>query len=199
MPPERPFTELMSSLAQGDPRAATLVWERFARRLTALAADRLPGVLRAKTDPESVVQSVFRSFFARHQCLPFTPGSWDSLWTLLTVLTVRKCGHRVRYFRAARRDVGREQALVEDEATVAARLADPLPTPEEALLLTETLDGLLRGLRPTDRPIVEFRLQGHTIEEVSRLAGCTERTVHRVLAKVRARLGGDSAEADELP
>jgi RNA polymerase sigma-70 factor (ECF subfamily) len=101
MPPERPFTELMSCLAQGDAGAASLVWERFARRLTALAADRLPGVLRAKTDPGSVVLSVFRTFFARHQCVPFVPGSWDSLWTLLTVLTVRKCGHRVRYFRAA--------------------------------------------------------------------------------------------------
>jgi hypothetical protein len=33
MPAERPFTELMNSLAQGDAGAATLVWECFARRL----------------------------------------------------------------------------------------------------------------------------------------------------------------------
>jgi DNA-directed RNA polymerase specialized sigma24 family protein len=197
MPSERPFTELMSKLAQGDRRPAEVVWERFARRLTALAANRLPGLLRAKTDPESVVLSVFRSFFARHQDAPFAPGSWDRLWTLPTVLTVRKCGHRVRYFRAARRDACREQALVEGEAAAGARRADPRPTPEEALPLAETLDELLQGLRPADRPVVEFRLQGHIVEEISRLVGCTGRTVHCVLAKVRARLEGDAAEAGE--
>jgi hypothetical protein len=47
MPSGLPFAELMGILVQDDPGAASLVWERFARRLTALAADRLPGVFRA--------------------------------------------------------------------------------------------------------------------------------------------------------
>jgi hypothetical protein len=62
-----PFANLMTRLAQGDGKAATAVWERFARRLTALAAKRLPVLLQAKTDRESVVLSVLQSFFTRQQ------------------------------------------------------------------------------------------------------------------------------------
>jgi hypothetical protein len=53
--------------------------------------------------------------------------------------------------------------------------------------------------KSSDRPVVELRLQGHTIPEVSRLVGGTERTVRRVLAKVRARLEADSAQDEEAP
>ena len=192
MPMGLPFSELMTSLAQGDREAAAAVWERFARRLTALAASRLPLLLQAKTDAESVVLSVFRSFFARQRDARFNPADWDSLWTLLTVLTVRKCGHRVRYFHAARRDARREQHLAEDDS---APWHASEPTPAEAVLLAETVDGLLRALKPANRPIVELRLQGHRIEEISRQLGCTERTVHRVLAKVRGQLQDNAAEA----
>ena len=35
-------------------------------------------------------------------------GSWDSLWGLLTVITLRKCSERAAYYRAQCRDVARE-------------------------------------------------------------------------------------------
>src|SRR5262245_35467145 len=108
MAADHPFAELMEGLRQRDEGAAEAVWERFARRLVALAATRLPNRLRARVDPEDVVQSVFKSFFARQAGARFTLENWDNLWTLLTVLTVRKCGHRVVHFQAARRDVRRE-------------------------------------------------------------------------------------------
>jgi RNA polymerase sigma-70 factor (ECF subfamily) len=60
-----PFHDLMARLRDGDPDAARAVFDRFARRLAALAAARLPAVLRSKLDPEDVVQSAFRTFFRR--------------------------------------------------------------------------------------------------------------------------------------
>jgi RNA polymerase sigma-70 factor (ECF subfamily) len=189
MAEERPFEDLMARLRQGDERAAEAVWERFARRLTALAAARLPGLLRPKADAEDVVQSVFRSFFARQADGRLQADSWDGLWTLLTVLAVRKCGHRVKHFRAARRDVRREADVAGTGSTSSAWEATaPEPTPAEAVLLADTLEEVMRDLEPRHRRIVGLRLEGYTIEEVARQAGCTERSVHRVLEKARARL-----------
>jgi RNA polymerase sigma-70 factor (ECF subfamily) len=196
MPPDIPFTELMARMRGGDADAARAVFDRFARRLVAFAASRLPPALAPKVDPEDVVQSVFRSFFLRHRDARLAPDSWDSLWTLLTVLTVRKCGHQVAYFRASRRDVRRE-ALPGPASDSAPDwdAAAPDPTPSEAALLTETLQQVLDDLRPDQRPIVLLRLQGYPHREISEQVGCTERTVKRVLKGVRERLESPGADA----
>ncbi len=189
MPPEPPFTELMTRLRGGDSAAAAAVFDRFARRLVRLAGSRLPQALAAKLDAEDVVQSVFKSFFLRHADDRFTLESWDALWTLLTVLTVRKCGHKVEHFRAARRDVRQESpAAAGSDSRPGHEPAAPDPQPAEALLLAETLEQVLRGLRDDQRPIVLLRLQGFLQREIAEQVGCTERTVERVLGNVRKTL-----------
>lgn len=72
------------------------VFRRFAGRLVGLARARLDQRLPTKVDPEDVVQSAFRSFFVRCADDRFDLGSWDSLWSLLTVITVRKCAGQAR-------------------------------------------------------------------------------------------------------
>jgi RNA polymerase sigma-70 factor (ECF subfamily) len=191
-----PFAELMASLRGGAPEAARAVFDRFARRLVALAASRLPGPLRAKVDGEDVAQSVFRTFFRRQAEGQFRLESWDQLWTLLTVLTVRKCGQRLDELRAARRDVSREQrhSPSPDPSAAELPLVDPAPSPSEAAMLAETLQQVLAGLTERERPVVLLRLRGYTLAEVSRQVGCTERTVGRILKHVRDRL---ESRADE--
>ena len=46
----------------------------------------------------------------------------------------------------------------------------------------------MRGLEGYQRNILQLRLQGHTVPEISNQIGYTERTVHRVLQRVRHRL-----------
>jgi RNA polymerase sigma-70 factor (ECF subfamily) len=179
----------MARLRGGDGDVAREVFDRFARRLVLLAASRLPRALSAKLAPEDVVQSVFISFFLRQADARLAPQSWDQLWTLLTVLTVRKCGHKVEHFRAARRDVGRETPAAPDsDSRPGPEAAAPDPQPVEALLLAETLEEVLRGLREDQRPIVLLRLQGFLQHEIAEQVGCTERTVERVLRNVRQAL-----------
>jgi RNA polymerase sigma-70 factor (ECF subfamily) len=196
MPPDIPFAELMARLRSGDADAARAVFDRFARRLVALAASRLPPALAPKVDPEDVVQSVFRSFFLRHRDARLAPESWDRLWILLTVLTVRKCGHQVEYFRASRRDLRREAfPRPASDSAPDWDAAAPDPTPLEAALLAETLQQVLDDLRPDQRPIVLLRLQGYTHREISEQVSRTERTVERVLMGVCQRLEGPGAHA----
>jgi RNA polymerase sigma-70 factor (ECF subfamily) len=186
-----PFAELMESLRRGDPNVARDVFERYARRLIGMAGARLPAFARSKVDPEDVVQSVFRTFFRRHSEGEFRPEHWDALWSLLTVLTARKCGHHLEYLVAARRDARREAKPYDScEAGSAQQWEpeDPAPSPEEAALLSETLGQVLFDLSDRERSVLILRLQGHPIVEVANLAAASERSVHRILANVRAKL-----------
>jgi RNA polymerase sigma-70 factor (ECF subfamily) len=189
MPDDPTFPDLIARLRGGDEEAARLIFRRFAARLVGLARARLDARVRQKVGPEDVVQSVFRSFFVRHAAGQFDLGSWDGLWSLLTVITLRKCGHQAEHFRAACRDVAREQSPPEPgDSTAGWEAIAREPTAEEALQLTDVVEQLLAGLDEDDRRIVELALQGHTAAEISDQTGASERTVYRRLERIKARL-----------
>jgi len=187
MDAEQSFNLVMARVRAGDDAAAGQLVERFSRRLAGLARKRLDGRLRRKEDPEDVLQSVFKSFFVRHRRGQFEPTGWDNLWTLLSLIAVCKCADRVAFFRAARRNIGREAGL--PDATASSRLIfDRQPTPDEAVAVADTVEQIMRGLEVRDREILTLRLQGRLVEEIAGEMGCGERTVRRVLEHVKRRL-----------
>jgi RNA polymerase sigma-70 factor (ECF subfamily) len=188
----------MARLRAGQNDAATQVFDRFAGHLIALARKHLDAQVLQKVDPEDVLQSVFRSFFARYpsgQLGSF--ASWDNLWAMLVVITLRKCGRQMDYFHAACRDVRREVAGPADpDGSALAGGADE-PTPSEAAMLTETVERLMGCLDGRHRDILALRLQGHPPPEISSRLGCTERTVYRVLERVKQWLEAVGSEPGE--
>jgi len=90
MPPAPSFDELLAQLRNRDNHAAAEVFHRYRCRLIGLARQNLDGRLQRKLGPEDVVQSVFRTVFRRLADGEFELGDWDSLWSLLTCVTVRK-------------------------------------------------------------------------------------------------------------
>jgi RNA polymerase sigma-70 factor (ECF subfamily) len=92
--------------------------------------------LRGKVDAEDVVQSVFASFSTRHTEGRVELTSWGDRWSLLVVLTLRKCGRQARHFHAGRRDLCRERAA---DAETGPDPLDLEPTPQEAAGLAETV------------------------------------------------------------
>ena len=192
MSEDRSFDNLMARLRTGDNDAATRVFNRFANRLIELARRRLAPEVRQKLDPEDVLQSVFRSFFA-HQAAGEIKDleGWDSLWSWLVVITLRKCGKRMDYFFSERRDVHREIPVElpdEDEADSDSGHSSDEPTPSEAAMLTETVEQLMSRFEGRHRQILTLILQGHLVREISLKVGCTERMVYRVLDRVKEML-----------
>jgi RNA polymerase sigma-70 factor (ECF subfamily) len=188
------FQEMLTRLRAGDDTAADQIFHRFARRLVGLARRRLTYDLQAKIDPEDVLQSVFRTFFVRQGAGEFEFAGWHDLWNLLAAITVRKCGGKIDYYRAARRETAREVAP--PPADDSAALWEPLarePTPSEAVMLLEITENLLRSLGDRDRQIFESSLQGATPQQISEELGCSERTVERVLERIRKHLEGDNS------
>ena len=188
--PDHAFDDVMTRLRDGDEAAAAEVFRRFTHRLIGLARGRLDHLIRRKVDPEDILQSVYRTFFSRYAQGGFSLDSWDSLWGILTVITVRKCAYRQKYFRAARRDVGREVAppVVAEPAGPSIEALARDPTPSEAARLTETVELLMRELTGREREMLALALQGCSVPEISASVARTERTVQRVLKRVRARL-----------
>jgi RNA polymerase sigma-70 factor (ECF subfamily) len=183
------FAEFLARLQRQDDAAAQELFVRFAHQLIALAHRQIGAGLRHKVDPEDVVQSAYKSFFFRYGAGKLDVENWNSLWGLLTLITVRKCAERAAYHRAECRDAGREVPLArQDEA---APWLEPLgrePTPLEAAVLNETVEQLLAGLDEEERPILELSLQGHTTREISEQVGRAERTVRLLREGVRHRL-----------
>lgn len=184
------FGRFASKLGRGEQQAAEELFARFASRLAALAHTRLNPAVRRKVDPEDVVQSVFKSFFQRQAGGELAFANWESLWGFLALLTVRKCGHKIKFHRAGRRDVGQEQSGVlftEDSRPHWEAIAAD-PTPSQAAMLTELVESLLASLGERERQILALSLQGHTVEEISPQVGRSMRTVRRVLDGIRADL-----------
>jgi RNA polymerase sigma-70 factor (ECF subfamily) len=172
----------------GDPSSRE-AFERFTRRLIGLARNHLHAQLQHKVDPEDVVQSAYKSFFLRYGGDEIAAQPLDSLWSLLSLITLRKCADRVRHFRADCRDLARETATGSDNEPEQWR--DTLgrePLPEHAVALSETIELVLGELEPTERPIIELSLQGFSTREVSEQLGRAERSVRRVRERVKRRL-----------
>lgn len=193
MPEENSFHNLLSRLDQGRDDAQTEVFQRFAERLVKLARSRLDDRIRKTTDPEDVMQSVWKSFFVRQQAGKFELQDWGGLWAVLVVMTVRKCGRRSVAAQRVKRDVNRETnqqfTTTDDDSSFSWEAVDRAPTPDEAATLTEMVEQVMAGLDDREQNVLSLRLQGFTVPEISNQVGLTERSVHRKLAAIRERAG----------
>jgi RNA polymerase sigma-70 factor (ECF subfamily) len=183
------FPEWMARLRARDNDAAREVFLRFARQLVALARRQFGAGLRHKVDPEDIVQSAYRSFFERCDAGKLEVETWNGLWGLLTLITLRKCANRVEYHQAQRRAAAREVAGSPEAPWPEAPGREP--TPLEAVVLNEIVEQLLASLDEEERPILDLSLQGYTTAEISAQLGRAERTVRRVRERVRDWLEGE--------
>ncbi len=193
------FATLLAGLRVGETDASALVFQRFVRRLVALAAQRLDAETRRLSEPEDVVQSAFRSFFTGVKDGEFALEGWAGLWGLLTIITLRKCRRHRRLAHARKRsdELRRDDRRLERNRDSAI---DREPTPDEAAMLAEVVEQLLESLEPPERAIVELTLQGHDTRTIAHRLERSERTVQRVRQTVREHLEHVIAdEAAERP
>lgn len=179
------FARFITRLQSKDDAAAQELFDRFTHRLIGLAVRHLDPGLRPKVDPEDVVQSAYKSFFRRYGAGSLDVVNWDSLWGLLTLITVRKCADRAAYHRAECRDAARE---VSAAAEVSGEPFGREPSPLEATVLSETVAHLYASIDADDRPILELSLQGYTTREIGERLGRAERTVRLLREGIRHRL-----------
>jgi DNA-directed RNA polymerase specialized sigma24 family protein len=178
---------LLERFRAGDESAAEAIFARYFGRLTLLARSRLSARLARRTDPEDIVQSVYRSFFVGAREGRYELERGGDLWRLLASITRHKLLRQVRHQGADRRSIDLECPLDRiDEGRCLGREQDP--TPEEALALSDELEWVFADLDAFGRRVLELRLQGLQIAAIAGDTGRAERSVRRALSRIRGLL-----------
>lgn len=174
----------LEGLRTGEASATAEFVRQYRPALERIAAGAIPQGLRRRVGAETVAQSVCRTFLRRMEADPFDLSDSGALWRLLCAIAVCKAREKIRFHLRERRGAGRDAPL-----DAAAGVADARgPTPEEAAAFQEMLEQLLLELDEEERSILELRLGGAEQEEVAASLGCSERTVRRLLAGLKAKL-----------
>lgn len=180
------FEEVIAGLVAGEPNATAEVFERFRSSLVALARQQIVDPrLRAKFDPEDLVQSAFLTFWRHCKEGEFELEDWDSLWNLLAKITERRCyKYWKHYSKTSKRSLDRESANVAD-------IASPTSDPLRAAIVTDLLDRLMRQLDESSQLTLVLKLQGYTEAEICETLKCSIRSVRRRAAHIREVLEAD--------
>ncbi|MGC3970239.1 MAG: protein kinase [Pirellulales bacterium] len=181
----------------GDPAAPQKVFERYIRRLTALARKRLAPAVGRRVDPEDAVQSAFRSFFLGARSGKFVLDDADGLWRLLATITARKAARLNERHAAARRNVRREHLAGGTDSSIGVddRFIARDAMPEAAAVLADEVSAVMGRLEPELRVALEMRLQDVSVEEIAATLKKSPRTIRRYLEQVRQVI----APASESP
>jgi RNA polymerase sigma-70 factor (ECF subfamily) len=186
--PDSPDTlRLLELCRAGDGEAARQLYHCYVDRLVAVARRRLGPPLQSRVDPEDIVQSVFRTFFGRLKAGKFRLEEQDDVCKLLVRITVNKTLRQVAYQKAAKRDPGQEAGQEDPGRERLLELMAREPDPEAAAAFVDQLQAFLANQLPQDRRVLLLRLQGYGTDEIARQLGVADRTVRRVLERIKGQ------------
>jgi DNA-directed RNA polymerase specialized sigma24 family protein len=195
-------THWIGVLKGGDHRAAAPLFDRYYRRIVALAGKRLGGATGLAADEEDAALSVFVDLFdgAPRGNFPLLDDR-DDLWKLLAVITVRKAADLKkqqsrlkrggnRLVRACDFDEGDGKGLME-------QFPGAEPIAEFTVMMAEECQYRIDALEDDMlRNVAMMRLDGFSNQEIAERLGCTRRTVMRKVGLIRLAWGAHPSEED---
>ncbi|MCC9600169.1 sigma-70 family RNA polymerase sigma factor [Stieleria sp. JC731] len=171
---------LVVAVRDGNEHAASILYDRYARRVFGLVRSKLGTKLGVVTEPEDIVQSVFKSVFRGMQSGNYDAPPGATLWNLLAVVAVRKLTNQANHHTRQRRDVSRNVSL-DSSSDGLKESIDQASIEFLEICIRESLE----LLRPIDQEILTLRISGHSIEEIHQKTGRSRRTVERSLQRSR--------------
>lgn len=175
-------SDLIKSWRAGDPKAAEMLFARYAERLTWLAEQHLSRKVAGRVDGQDVVQSAFRTFFRRAAKGEFQIDSSGALWRLLVKITLLKARAKGRFHTAGIRSVHAEVDSGWQEAL------GHEPGPAEAATLLDLIDTILRDRPALFREVLERRLQGETVADIARALKISRQSIYHILKQLQEKM-----------
>jgi RNA polymerase sigma-70 factor (ECF subfamily) len=178
-------------LVAGNEAVVEQFWSHYGSALQRLAQSRMAPALQRRLGPEDIVQSVCRTFLRRAQGGEFHLEESEDLWRLLCAITLTKVRQHARFHYRQRRGIDREQPLPDDSDAGRPGLPNVAairePTPDEAVAFADQMQHFFDALDDEERRLVQSKLDGATHDQIAQELDCSERTVRRLLERVRQR------------
>jgi RNA polymerase sigma-70 factor, ECF subfamily len=196
--------DLLTRVAQSDPAAADVLWERYRPALRRMISLRLDRAVSPRVDASDVVQEVLLKASQRLEGYLLNPVMPFHLWIRQIARDLMIDTHR-RHRVSAKRSLAREQQLqgrpadFDDRSSLelAARLRDPALTPAAEAVrreLQSRFDSALLRLDDDEREIILLRhFEQLSNSETALALGLTEAAAGmrhlRALRRLRTILG----------
>ena len=187
-------SSLMRGIRNDDELAAEELFKRYASRLQSLANRQMAREISGRIDPEDVTQSIFRTLFRRLQAGQYSVPQGDSIWRLLVTIALNKIRSVGAFHRAAKRDIRKSASLEHNPGNDSGQGGDDELA---ANILRMTIEELLGDLTDSQQQIIQLRLEGNTVAEISKGAGRSRRTVERTLQGFRQKLAATLDEESQ--
>jgi RNA polymerase sigma-70 factor (ECF subfamily) len=181
------FENLIAGLRTGDPVAVEALCRRYGPFIRAAVRRQLHPRLRNRFDSLDFVQDVWASFLA----IPADRYVFTNPESLVAFLT-RMAQYRVvevfrQRFDTQKDDVSRE--VPADEAGGGDRLPGRHATPSQLAIAGEEWERIAGRFPAGYRVILEWLRDGHTNEDVARLANVSLSTVNRIVRRLKDLTG----------
>lgn len=167
---------------EGNPELIEEFWNRYEIRLKRLAERNLGQQIRRRVSSEDIVQSAFRTFLRRAYQDEFQLADRKSLLALLCTITLNKIREKVRYHGRQKRGIDQERYL-----DAIADLSAHETTPDEEAAFHE-MEEMISSFSEDEQLIIQLRLENYTHQEIAGQMECSERTVRRLMHRIRERL-----------
>lgn len=182
------FSSLMRRLEEGDNDAASELLELYGGHILRVIRRRLHSMMRAQFDSTDFYQAVWASFFkdeteiARFK----TP---DELIAFLGRVANNKVVNEVRRRMMSQKDnINRERSLDDTQRNIGTTLTDRADTPSQIAVANEQYELIVQGNNERDRQILSLKASGESCKSIAKKLEINERTVRRVIERVRQRL-----------
>jgi len=198
-------TQWMVHLKHGDEVAAGHLWNEYFKKLFKLAERKMKDLPKREADMEDVVLSAINSFCMGMRKHRFDDlHNRDDLWKLLVTITARKVSAQRRRHYAQKRGGGQVQESIFSQSDsekmnsgIGAVIGSE-PTPELAAEVADNVRVLLGQLDDKiTHDIALMKLEGYTIDEITKKFDCCRTTVDRNLKLIRKIWGEKLKEWDE--
>jgi RNA polymerase sigma factor (sigma-70 family) len=180
------FNTLLNRARQGDDAAVALLVQQYEGIIRRAAHGLLGQAMRPYLDSLDLVQSVHRSLLIGLRHDKFDISTPNNLIALALTMVRRKVA---RHWRKLKHQPSAQLPSSSNSTNDAlAQVPDTDTGPASTVQFTDEMNRVLAELDPTDRRLVELRLQGHSTADVARLLGVDSRFLRVRLGRLRKRL-----------
>lgn len=188
-------TELIQRAVGGDRAALTILLTRVHADLSRRLTRRMPADIRGSLDADDVLQQAFIAVF--REISRFEDRGDDSFERWVATIAIRTLRNEIKARRTLKRGGGRYAIAASgnpDESMVALfdMVAAPGRTPSRSIVRHEAIASVQRALDslPPDyrEAVIGVYIDGKSVAEVAAQMGRTERAIHNLCFKAKARL-----------